>query len=55
MKTRGARVNGKLVPLSRMLKSGESIEIITSDNIKPTSNWLDFVKPQGQNQKLSHH
>ena len=31
MKTRGARVNGKLVPLSRTLKSGENVEEITSE------------------------
>ena len=42
-KTRGARVNGKLVPLSRILKSGDLIEIITSENSKPTANWLDYV------------
>lgn len=42
-KTRGARVNGKLVPLSRILKSGDSVEIITSAQSKPTANWLDFV------------
>ena len=52
MKTRGARVNGKLVPLSRMLKSGESIEIITSKNIKPTANWLDFVKTSRAKSKI---
>ncbi len=43
MKTRGARVNGKLVPLSRVLKSGELVEIMTSESIKPTANWFDFV------------
>lgn len=42
-KTRGARVNGKLVPLSRKLNSGDLIEIITSQNSKPTANWLDYV------------
>ena len=52
MKTRGARVNGKLVPLSRTLKSGESIEIITSENIKPTANWLDFVKTSRAKSKI---
>tara|TARA_A100001015_G_C14933870_1_gene689596 strand:- start:6 stop:1430 length:1425 start_codon:yes stop_codon:yes gene_type:complete len=41
--TRGARVNGKLVPLSKTLKSGDQIEIITSKNSKPSANWLDFV------------
>lgn len=42
-KTRGIRVNGRLVPLSKELKSGDQIDIITSDNIKPSKNWLDFV------------
>ena len=42
LKTRGARVNGKLVPLSSVLKSGDQVEIITSENAKPTSNWLDY-------------
>ena len=39
----GARVNGKLVPLSRKLRSGDSVEIITSEKSKPTANWLEFV------------
>ena len=42
-KTRGVRVNNRLVPLSKVLKSGDQIEVITSENIKPTINWLDFV------------
>ena len=42
-KTRGARVNGKLVPLSHILKSGDQVDIMTSENVKPTVNWLDFV------------
>ena len=42
-KTRGIRVNGRLVPLSKELKSGDQIDVITSDNIKPSKNWLDFV------------
>ena len=43
VKTRGARVNGKLVPLSHLLKSGDQVDIMTSENVKPTINWLDFV------------
>jgi GTP pyrophosphokinase len=43
MKTRGAKVNGKLVPLSHTLQSGDQVDIITSENAKPTSNWLDYV------------
>lgn len=42
-KTRGAKVNGKLVPLSHILKSGDQVDIMTSENVKPTVNWLDFV------------
>jgi len=42
-KTRGARVNGKLVPLSYVLKSGDQVDIMTSKNVKPSVNWLDFV------------
>ncbi|MEK9565568.1 MAG: RelA/SpoT family protein [Flavobacteriaceae bacterium] len=42
-KTRGIRVNDRLVPLSKELRSGDQIEVITSDNTKPSKNWLDFV------------
>ncbi len=43
MKTRGAKVNGKLVPLSYELTSGDRVEILTSENSKPNSNWLDYA------------
>ena len=43
LKTRGARVNNKLVPLSHQLKSGDQVEIITSENAKPNVNWLDYA------------
>lgn len=42
-KTRGTKVNGKLVPLSHVLKSGDQVEIITSENTRPTANWIDYV------------
>ena len=41
--TRGTKVNGKLVPLSRELMSGDQVEIITSENAKPTNNWLNYA------------
>ncbi|MAZ29354.1 MAG: RelA/SpoT family protein [Cytophagaceae bacterium] len=41
--TRGARVNGKLVPLSHALKSGDQVEIITSEHAKPNNHWLDYA------------
>ncbi len=42
-KTRGAKVNGKLVPLSHELKSGDQVDILTSENAKPNANWLDYA------------
>lgn len=41
--TRGARVNGKMVPLSHELKSGDQVEIIKSERTSPTTKWLDYV------------
>src|SRR5690554_2838535 len=43
MHTRGTRVNGKLMPLNHELKSGDQVEVITSDNSKPTANWLNYA------------
>ncbi|MEH6537411.1 MAG: RelA/SpoT family protein [Psychroserpens sp.] len=43
MKTRGAKVNGRLVPLSHELSSGDQVEILTSETIKPNRNWLDYA------------
>ena len=40
----GAKVNGKIVPLNMVLKNGDSIEILTSDNQRPSYAWLKFVK-----------
>jgi len=39
----GCKVNGKLVPLSHKLKSGDQVEVITSNNQKPKKAWLNFV------------
>lgn len=52
IKTRGARVNGKLVPLNYELKSGDQVEIITSANQKPTINWIDYVTTSRAKNKI---
>jgi len=39
----GAKVNHKLVPISHKLRSGDQIEIITSNKQKPNDDWLNNV------------
>lgn len=39
----GAKVNGKLVPISYVLQNGDQVDILSSQNQKPKSDWLDFV------------
>lgn len=39
----GAKVNHKLVPISHKLRSGDQVEIITSNKQKPNEDWLGFV------------
>jgi len=52
IRTRGTRVNGKLVPLNTELKSGDQVEVITSQNQKPTSHWLDYVTTSRAKNKI---
>ena len=39
----GAKVNGKLVPLKTVLKSGDNVAILTNPAHKPSKDWLKFV------------
>lgn len=39
----GAKVNHKLVPISHKLRSGDQLEVITSNKQKPTEDWLSMV------------
>ena len=52
MHTRGTKVNGKLVPLSHPLQSGDQVEVITSNNAKPTANWLDYASTSRAQSKI---
>ncbi|WP_027190027.1 RelA/SpoT family protein [Fundidesulfovibrio putealis] len=50
----GAKVNGKLVPLSTPLKNGDAVEIITDKNRKPSKDWLKFVKTAKARTRIKH-
>ena len=48
----GAKVNGKIVPLNRMLDNGEVIEILRRRGGTPNRFWLSFVKTDGARTKI---
>ena len=54
IRTRGTRVNGRLGPLNHELKSGDQIEVITSQHQKPTVNWLDYVTTSRAKNKIKN-
>lgn len=43
MRCIGAKVNGKLFPLSHNLQSGDQVEVLTSNKQRPKEDWLAFV------------
>jgi GTP pyrophosphokinase len=48
----GARVNGRIAPLARELKNGDTVEVITDTRQKPSRDWLAFVKTARARQKI---
>lgn len=51
-KTTGAIVNGKIVPLRYQLRSGDIVEIITSEKARPSKDWMKFTQTTRAKQKL---
>ena len=50
----GAKVNGRIVPLSHRLQSGDQVEIITSKKQTPNPDWVKFVVTQKAQSRIRH-
>ena len=50
----GAKVNGKMVPLSYKLKSGDQVEVITSKKQTPNPDWMKFVVTHKARSRVRH-
>jgi GTP diphosphokinase / guanosine-3',5'-bis(diphosphate) 3'-diphosphatase len=48
----GSRVNGRIAPLSRELRNGDTVEVMTDDRQRPSRDWLGFVKTARARQKI---
>jgi GTP pyrophosphokinase len=50
----GSKINGRIAPLSRELKSGDKVEIITSSSVEPSKAWLEIVETPRARAKITH-
>jgi guanosine-3',5'-bis(diphosphate) 3'-pyrophosphohydrolase len=52
LKCQGAKINGRIAPLHRELKSGDTVEILTGAGAKPSRDWLSHVRTARARQKI---
>ncbi len=52
LRCQGAKVNGRITPLSRALKNSETVEILTSPSAKPSRDWLAHVRTSRARAKI---
>ncbi|MGI9041999.1 MAG: RelA/SpoT family protein [Gemmatimonadales bacterium] len=52
LKCQGAKINGRIAPLHRELKSGDTVEILTAAAAKPSRDWLSHVRTARARQKI---
>ena len=53
--TVAAKVNGEFVPLRTELKSGDAVEIVTSESSRPNAQWLNFVRTGKARSEIRHY
>jgi guanosine-3',5'-bis(diphosphate) 3'-pyrophosphohydrolase len=52
LKCQGAKINGRIAPLHRELKNGETVEVLTSPGAKPSRDWLNHVRTARARHKI---
>ncbi len=51
----GAKINSRIVPLRSELQNGDVVEILTTQNSKPSSDWLNFTVTSKARNRIRHH
>src|SRR6478609_3711223 len=51
----GAKINGRIVPLRSELKNGDVVEILTTQNSKPSGDWLNHTVTSRARNRIRHY